>query len=165
MMAMEARCYCLYKFMLHLYIKVIQKKTMVLIQKLFFVNNSKKLFLNTYLYLQNFDSWSWSCTKSNLSSSWASSGSYLVHSCWWPIKHARTHPQAQVSPTQLLPLSLMALTNAFLAPSFAVHGVGRVSDPRSIPLFSLPSNAFFRSPTSLSRDKWEFVFVFAVLSF
>ncbi|KAG4998642.1 hypothetical protein JHK82_029438 [Glycine max] len=47
----------------------------------------------------------------------------------------------------------MALTNAFLAPSFAVHGVGRVSDPRSIPLFSLPSDAFFRSPTSLSRDK------------
>ncbi|KAH1035562.1 hypothetical protein AAZX31_20G098800 [Glycine max] len=46
----------------------------------------------------------------------------------------------------------MTLTNAFLAPSFAVHG-GRVSDPRSIPLFSLPSNAFFRSPTSLSRDK------------
>uniref|UniRef100_I1NFC6 ACT domain-containing protein ACR n=1 Tax=Glycine max TaxID=3847 RepID=I1NFC6_SOYBN len=46
----------------------------------------------------------------------------------------------------------MTLTNAFLAPSFAVHG-GRVSDPRSIPLFSLPSDAFFRSPTSLSRDK------------
>ncbi|TKY50777.1 ACT domain-containing protein ACR12 [Spatholobus suberectus] len=46
----------------------------------------------------------------------------------------------------------MALTNAFLASSFAVHG-GRVSDPRSIPLFSPPSDAIFRSRTSVSWNK------------
>ncbi|KAL2324030.1 hypothetical protein Fmac_023088 [Flemingia macrophylla] len=46
----------------------------------------------------------------------------------------------------------MALTNAFLAPSLALHS-GRVSDPRSIPLLTPPSHAFFRSTTSVSRIK------------
>ncbi|XP_057423512.1 ACT domain-containing protein ACR12 isoform X2 [Lotus japonicus] len=44
----------------------------------------------------------------------------------------------------------MAFTNAFIAPSFAVHAGSRVSDPLSIPL---PSDAFFRSRPSLSRNK------------
>ncbi|KOM36375.1 hypothetical protein LR48_Vigan02g252500 [Vigna angularis] len=45
----------------------------------------------------------------------------------------------------------MAFTNVFLAPSFALHG-GRVSDPRSIPLLSPPSDVVFRSSTSFSRN-------------
>ncbi|XP_020210808.1 ACT domain-containing protein ACR12 isoform X2 [Cajanus cajan] len=45
----------------------------------------------------------------------------------------------------------MALTNAFLAPSFALHS-GRVSDPRSIPLLAPPFHALFRSRTSFSRN-------------
>ncbi|RDX83394.1 ACT domain-containing protein ACR12 [Mucuna pruriens] len=46
----------------------------------------------------------------------------------------------------------MALTNAFLAPSFAVHG-GRVFHPRSIPVLPPPSDAFFRSRTSISSNR------------
>ncbi|CAJ1977592.1 unnamed protein product [Sphenostylis stenocarpa] len=46
----------------------------------------------------------------------------------------------------------MVFTNAFLTPSFALHG-GRVSDSRSIPLPSPPSDVVFRSPTSVFRNK------------
>ncbi|KAK7280549.1 hypothetical protein RJT34_25613 [Clitoria ternatea] len=46
----------------------------------------------------------------------------------------------------------MAFTNVFLAPSFTLHG-GRVSDPRSIPLFSPPSHSFFCFRSSVSSDK------------
>ncbi|KAK8467337.1 hypothetical protein PHAVU_007G022000 [Phaseolus vulgaris] len=53
----------------------------------------------------------------------------------------------------------MAFTNLFLAPSFALHG-GRVSDPRSIPLLSPPSDVVFLSSTSFSRDR-NFIFTSA----